>query len=261
MTTTGVVIRKVSTSQHKFCAVRHCKGWAPQGDLATGHCKNTVVLGTAGIRCHGHCRNTAGLGTAGILYCWAVQEYSTLRLLWATRRLCHRALQKYCGFGHCRDALTWALQKYCGVGHCRDTLLLGTARILSGCCWSLQECSAVGHCRDTLRLGTGIFGGWAEQGYSAVGHCRIYFAVGHCRDILRLGTAGMLCGWALQGHSAVRHCRDTWWLGTTGLCDCALQGYSAVGHCRDTWWSGTAGMLCGWALQSGFGRRARTTRR
>ena len=65
----------------------------------------------------------------------------------------------------------------------------------------------------------------------------------HCRDTLWLGTAGTLGDGALQGCLVARHCRDTWWLGSAGT----LGGW------------GTAGMLCGWALQSGSGRRARTT--
>ena len=89
-------------------------GWALQGYLVVGHCRDTLRLGTAGILCSwalqgylvvGHCRGTLRLGTAGIL--------------------CGRALQGYSV-----------------VGHCRDTLQLGTAGILCG--WALQGYSAVG---------------------------------------------------------------------------------------------------------------------
>ena len=240
VTMTDVVIREVSTSQHKFCAVRHCKGWAPQVDLATGDCNNIVVLGTAGIRCHGHCRNTAGLGTAGILYCWAVQEHSTAvavghkkilpsstaKILWLW------ALQGCVDMGTAEILRRWALQGYFAE------------RILSGCCWSLQDTAGipcgwaqgylvVGQSRDTLRLVTaGI--------YFAVGHCRDLFcgwalqgcsAVEHCRDTLRLGTAETLGGWAPQDFAVVR-CKDTLRLGIAGTFgDRALQGCSAVGPC------------------------------
>ena len=78
-----------------------------------------------------------------------------------------------------------------------------------------------------------------------------------------MGTAEILRGWALRGYFAGGHSRDTWWFGGAKteriLSDWILLGYSAVGHCRDAWWSGTVGMLCGWAPQSGSGRRARTT--
>ena len=76
-------------------------GWALQGYLVAGHCRDTLRLGTAGILCGwalqgysavGHCRDTLRLGTAGILCSWALQGYLVA--------------------GHCRDTLRgWALQE------------------------------------------------------------------------------------------------------------------------------------------------------
>ena len=61
-------------------------GWALQGYLVVGHCRDTLRL-----------------RTAGILGGWAVQGYCAAGIL--------------CG---------WALQGYLVVGHCRDTWWLVT---------------------------------------------------------------------------------------------------------------------------------------
>ena len=42
-------------------------GWALQGYLVVGHCRDTLRLGTS-VK---HCRDTHWLGTAGILCGWA----------------------------------------------------------------------------------------------------------------------------------------------------------------------------------------------
>ena len=107
------------------------------------------------------------------------------------------------------------------------------------------------HCSHILRLGTaGILGGWALQGY---------LVARRCRDTWWLDTAGIFCAWALQGYLVARHCRDTWWLGTAGtLCGCALQGHLVIGRCGDAGCGHSRDALL-WALQSGSGRRARTT--
>ena len=110
--------------------------WALQGYCGVGHCRDTLLLGAAGMLCGS---------------CWSMQGNCAV-------------------IGHCRD--TWlgtagiltgcALLGYPAVGHCKDTLWLGTAGILGR------------HCRDPLRVGTsgiitqrlvtaGIFGGWALQ--------------------------------------------------------------------------------------------------
>ena len=152
------------SAKRSICGARHCKGWAPQADLATEHYKNTLGLGTAGIRCHGHCRNTAGYGRVG----------------------------------HCRDPLRPA-----AVGHCKNVLRQGTAGILGGwTLQGYSACSEfflAGRCKDTLRLGTaGTLGGWALQGYAlwlgtagslggrALQGCLV---VAHGGDALRLGPA------------------------------------------------------------------------
>ena len=156
-------------------------GWALQGYVAVGHCRDTLQ-GDSSI---GHCRDTLRLGmlptsTARILGGWALQGYSAV--------------------GHCRDTLRmsaarilcgWALQGYSAIGRCpANTRWLGIAGILCG--WALQGYSAVGHCRDTLPLSTaGILSGWALQGY---------LVVGHCRDTWWLGLSRMHCHSALQSH-------------------------------------------------------------
>ena len=52
-------------------------GWALQGYLAVGHCRDTWRLGTAGILqgylAVGHCRDTAGIFGG-----WALQGYSAI---------------------------------------------------------------------------------------------------------------------------------------------------------------------------------------
>ena len=54
----------------KCRGVRHCKGWARQGQFAaTERCRDTV---------HGHGRDTVALGAAGMLWRWALQEYSAV---------------------------------------------------------------------------------------------------------------------------------------------------------------------------------------
>ena len=60
-------------------------GWALQGYLVAGHCRDTWWLGAAGMFCGsvllqgcfavGHCKDTLRLGTAGILGGWALQGY------------------------------------------------------------------------------------------------------------------------------------------------------------------------------------------
>ena len=89
-------------------------------NFAIEHCKDTVGLGTAGIRCHGHCRNIAGLGTVG--HCRGTLRLSTAEAL----RL-----------GIAGTLSGWALQGHSAVGHCRDILWLGAAGILCG--WALQS--------------------------------------------------------------------------------------------------------------------------
>ena len=101
-----------------------------------GHCRDTWWLGTAGtlggwaLQGHlavGHCRDT-WLGTAGTLGGWALQGHLVV--------------------GHCRDTWWlgtagtlggWALQGHLAVGHCRDTWL-GTAGTLGG--WALKSASS-----------------------------------------------------------------------------------------------------------------------
>ena len=104
-------------------------GWALQGYLVVGHCRDTLRLGTAGILggralqgylVVGHCRDTWWLGTAGILGDWAQQGYLMV--------------------GHCRDTLR---------KHCRDTHWLGTAGILGG--WSLKSASSRARTTSTLK--------------------------------------------------------------------------------------------------------------
>ena len=147
-------------------------GWALQGHLVVGHCRDTSWLGTAG---------TLGGWAAGTLGGWALQGHLVV--------------------GHCRDTWWlgtaetlggWALQGHLVVGHCRDTWWLATAGTLGG--WALQGHLVAGHCRDTWWLGTaGTLGGWAPQGH---------LVVGHCRDTWWLGTAGTLGGWALKSASS-----------------------------------------------------------
>ena len=134
-------LQLAKSAKVSVCGVRHCKGWAPQGHLATEHCKNIVGLGTAGMHCHGNCRNTAGSGTEG--YSAVGRCKNTLRLLLVTAGM-------RCG---------WALQAYSEVGHCRDILRLDTAGL---CGWALQGYFAVGRCKGTQPLGTaGIPCGWS----------------------------------------------------------------------------------------------------
>ena len=182
---------------------------------------------------------------------------SALQGLGTTSTLCQRALQRYFGFGHCRDTLPWAMQG------------LRTAGIL--CCRALQEYSpvAVGHyCAVSCY--------WALQGYLVVARCRDALHLGsagirchgHRRNTVGLVTAGIFCCRALQEYPPVAVttvlllgtagilCR--WCLGIAGtkiLCGCALQGYVAIEHCKDAWWLGTARILCGWALQGYDARR------
>ena len=91
------------------------------GNFAVGHCRDTLLLGTAGILSGGalqgyfavgQCKDTLRLGTAGILDGWALQGYSA-------------------------------------VGHCRDTWWLGTAGILSG--WSLMSAPSRARTTSTLK--------------------------------------------------------------------------------------------------------------
>ena len=60
-------------------------GWALQGHLVVGHCRDTWWLGTAGtlggwaLQGHlvvGHCMDTWWLGTAGTLGGWALKSAS-----------------------------------------------------------------------------------------------------------------------------------------------------------------------------------------
>ena len=109
-------------------------GWALQGYLVVGHCRDTLQLGTFGK----HFRDARWLGTAGILGGWSLQGYLV--------------------FGHCRDTWWlgtagirggWALQGYLVFGHYRDTWCLGTAGILGG--WSLKSASSRARTTSTLK--------------------------------------------------------------------------------------------------------------
>ena len=111
-----------------ICGVRHCKGWAPQRDFGIERCKDTVGLGTAGIRYHGNCRNTAGG------HCGNTVLLRAARIVLVTARMFRG----------------WALQGYTAVEQRRDTLRLGTAMILGD--WALQGDFAVEHCKNTSWL-------------------------------------------------------------------------------------------------------------
>ena len=101
-----------------------------------GHCRDTLQLGTAGIRggwalqgysAVRHRRDALRLGTAGILGGWALQGYSAVQ--------------------HCRDTRRFGTAGI--LGHCRDTWWLGTAGILGG--WSLKSASSRVRTTSTLK--------------------------------------------------------------------------------------------------------------
>ena len=132
--TAGILCCRALQEYSPLAVGHYCAGscyWALQGYLVVVHCRDTLHLGSAGIRCHGHRRNTVRLITAGMRRC-----RNTLRLLSLLCCLLLGTAGILCGWwlgiAGTKILCGCALQGYVAIEHCRDTWWLGTAGIPGG---------------------------------------------------------------------------------------------------------------------------------